>query len=77
MLARLSNNQEIIQMLWSYSKIDEAKVKAIEELENKMCITLLAFSRMDIKNVEITPENLEMIREAEEKLGLSLVAVKV
>ncbi|MDY0388402.1 MAG: hypothetical protein RBT65_15030 [Methanolobus sp.] len=63
-------------MLWSYSKIDESKVKIIEELESKLNVTLLAFSGQDIKNVELTPENLKLIEEAEEKLGLSLLAVK-
>lgn len=63
-------------MLWSYSKIDESKVKTIEELESKLNVTLLAFSGQDIKNVELTPEDLKQIEEAEEKLGLSLLAVK-
>ncbi|MEZ5334545.1 MAG: hypothetical protein R2741_04545 [Methanolobus sp.] len=46
-------------MLWSYSKIDEAKVKTIEELESKLGITLLAFSGQEIKNAELTSEDLE------------------
>jgi hypothetical protein len=64
-------------MLWSYSKIDEAKVKTIEELEKKLGVTLLAFSGQDIKNAELTATDLEAIEKVENELGLSLVAVKV
>nr|WP_321496735.1 hypothetical protein [uncultured Methanolobus sp.] len=64
-------------MLWSYSKIDEAKVKTIEELEKKLGVTLLAFSGQDIKNAELTSADLEAIEKIEGELGLSLVAVKV
>ncbi|WMW24016.1 hypothetical protein RE474_07855 [Methanolobus sediminis] len=64
-------------MLWSYSKIDEAKVKTIEELEKKLGVTLLAFSEQDIKNAELTSDDLEQIKTIEGELGLSLVAVKM
>ncbi|WP_319508735.1 hypothetical protein [uncultured Methanolobus sp.] len=64
-------------MLWSYSKIDESNVKTIEELEKKLNVTLLAFSGQDIKNAELTSENIEEINKLESELGLSLVAVKV
>ena len=30
-------------MLWSYSKLDDATVKTIEELEKMLDVTLLAF----------------------------------
>lgn len=64
-------------MLWSYSKVDEAKVKKIEELEKKLNVTLLAFSGQDIKNAKLTSDDLKQIEEAEAELGLSLVAVKM
>jgi hypothetical protein len=63
-------------MLWSYSKIDEAKVKTIEELEKKLGVTLLAFSGEDIKNAELTAADLKEIEKVESGLGLSLVAVR-
>ncbi|TQD26718.1 hypothetical protein [Methanolobus vulcani] len=64
-------------MLWSYSKIDESKVKTIEELEKKLGVTILAFSGQDIKNAELTSDDLEQIKAVEGELGLSLVAVKM
>lgn len=64
-------------MLWSYSKLDESTVKAIEELEEKLNVTLLAFSGQNIKNAELSSDALKQIEEAEGKLGLSLVAVKM
>ncbi|KXS44751.1 hypothetical protein HWN40_11745 [Methanolobus zinderi] len=63
-------------MLWSYSKLDESTVKTIEELEKKLDVTLLAFSGQDIKNAELSADDLKQIEEVESKLGLSLVAVK-
>jgi len=63
-------------MLWSYSKLDDAKVKKIAELEKKLNVTLLAFSGQDIKNAELSADDLKQIEELEGKLGLSLVAVK-
>ena len=64
-------------MLWSYSKIDNEKVEAIVELEKRLNVTLLAFSGQDIRNAELSSEELKQIEEAEGKLGLSLVAVKM
>ncbi len=63
-------------MLWSYSKLDDAKVKKIAELEKKLGVTLLAFSGQEIKNAELSADDLKQIKEIEDKLGLSLVAVK-
>ncbi len=63
-------------MLWSYSKLDDAKVKKIAELEKKLGVTQLAFSGQEIKNAELSADDLKQIKEIEDKLGLSLVAVK-
>ncbi|WP_367343754.1 hypothetical protein [Methanomethylovorans sp.] len=63
-------------MLWSYSKLDKATVESIEKLEKKLNVTLLAFSGANIKNAELTADELKQIEELEGKLGLSLVAVK-
>lgn len=64
-------------MVWSYSKIDETKVKTIEEFEKKMNVTLLAFSEQNISNANLNDEELKELKELEKKLGLSLLAVKV
>ncbi|WP_094228648.1 hypothetical protein [Methanolobus psychrotolerans] len=64
-------------MLWGFSVLKDEQIKAINELESKMNVTLLAFSGLNIKNAELTKEDLMNIKELEEKLGLSLVAVNV
>ncbi|WP_406657111.1 hypothetical protein V7O62_00775 [Methanolobus sp. ZRKC2] len=64
-------------MLWGFSILKDEQIKAISELEDKMNITLLAFSGLSIRNAEITKEDLEQIQKLEKDLGLSLVAVNV
>ncbi|SFM89777.1 hypothetical protein [Methanolobus profundi] len=64
-------------MLWGFSVLKDEQMKAIAELEEKMNITLLAFSGINISNAEITNGDLEQIRKLEADLGLSLVAVNV
>ncbi len=64
-------------MLWGFSALKEEYIKAINELETEMGITLLAFSGISIRNAELTKEDLQKIQELEKKLGLSLVAVNV
>ncbi|WMW22244.1 hypothetical protein RE476_00010 [Methanolobus mangrovi] len=64
-------------MLWGFSVLKDEQMKAIAELEEKLDITLLAFSGINIKNAEITTDDLEQIKKLESDLGLSLVAVKV
>ncbi|WP_407357179.1 hypothetical protein [Methanolobus sp. WCC5] len=64
-------------MLWGFSVLKDEQIKAINELESKMNITLLAFSGLNIRNAELTKDDLAKIQELEEKLGLSLVAVNV
>jgi hypothetical protein len=64
-------------MLWGFSVLKDEQVKAINELEGKMGITLLAFSGLNISNAELTKEDLEEIQNLEKELGLSLVAVNV
>lgn len=64
-------------MIWSYSKIENDKVKKIEELESKLGVTLLAFSGQTINNAQLSTEDLELIKKLEDELQLSLVAVNV
>ncbi len=64
-------------MLWGFSVLKDEQIKAINTLEEKMDVTLLAFSGINIKNAELTNEDLEHIQKLEKELGLSLVAVKV
>ncbi|WP_342306348.1 hypothetical protein [Methanolobus sp. ZRKC5] len=64
-------------MIWAFSALKEEEVKSIKELEDKMNVTLLSFSGIDISNAELSKSDLEEIQTLEEKLGRSLVAVKV
>ncbi|ADI74149.1 conserved hypothetical protein [Methanohalobium evestigatum Z-7303] len=62
-------------MVWSFSKLDEDSIKAINELEKKMGIILLAFSDRDIKAADLDEDQLKSIKDLEDKLDMSLVAV--
>ncbi|WP_319508409.1 hypothetical protein [uncultured Methanolobus sp.] len=64
-------------MLWGFSVLKDEQMKAIAELEEKLDITLLSFSGINIKNAELTKDDLDQIEKLESDLGLSLVAVKV
>lgn len=64
-------------MLWGFSVLKDEQIKAINELEEKTGVTLLAFSGINISNAELTKEDLESIQKLEKELGLSLVAVSV
>jgi len=63
-------------MLCSLASLDKEKVEAIQAIEKKMGKTLLAFSCRDLKVDALKDDEIAQIKEAERKLGLSLVAVK-
>ncbi len=64
-------------MIWAFSALKDEEVKSIKALEDKMNVTLLSFSGIDITNAELSKSDLEEIKKLEDKLGRSLVAVKV
>jgi len=63
-------------MLCSLASLDNDRVNAIQSLEKKIGKTLLAFSCKEMKIDTLKDEEIAQIKEAEHKLGLSLVAVK-
>jgi len=63
-------------MLCSLASLDTEKVEAIRAIEKKMGKTLLAFSCRDLKVDVLKDDEIAQIKEAESRLGLSLVAVK-
>ena len=64
-------------MLCSLStKIKPETLQAIQSLEQELGKTLLAFSCHDLKPAHLKDEELAKIKEVENKLGLSLVAVR-
>lgn len=64
-------------MLWAFSSLKDKQMKSIKELEEKMRVTLLAFSGMNIKYANLSEEDLKVLLQAEKDLGVSLVAVNV
>lgn len=62
-------------MVWSFSKLDDDSIKAINDLEKNLGITLLAFSDTNIKAANLSDDKLKQIQDLEDKLGMSLVAV--
>jgi hypothetical protein len=63
-------------MLCSLASLDKEKVEAIQSLEKKLGKTVLAFSCKEMKIDTLKDDEIAQIREAEGRLGLSLVAVK-
>lgn len=63
-------------MLCSLSNLDEQNITEVKQLESDLGITILAFSCHDLETDAVDAETLTKIQAAENKLGLSLVAVK-
>jgi len=64
-------------MIWAFSSLKAEQIKSIKELEEKMGVTLLAFSGINIKYADLSEEDLKLLLQAEKDLGVSLVAVNV
>lgn len=64
-------------MTWAFSSLTAKQMKSIKELEEKMGVTLLAFSNINIKYANLSEEEMKVLFEAEKDLGVSLVAVHV
>lgn len=64
-------------MMWAFSTLNTEQISKIKELEEKLGITLIAFSNSDIKYADLSEEKVNMIKEAEKELKISLVAVNV
>ena len=63
-------------MLCSLASLDKEKVEAIQALETKIGKTVLAFSCREKKIDALKDDEIAQIKEAEKRLGLSLVAVE-
>ena len=62
-------------MLCSISKLTEQDLQSIQDLENSLNKSLLAFSCHDIKVADLSADELARIQELENRLGMSLIAV--
>lgn len=63
-------------MLCSLASLDKERVEAVQALEKKIGKTVLAFSCRDMKIDTLKDDEIAQIKEAEKRLGVSLVAVK-
>jgi hypothetical protein len=64
-------------MLCSLStKLGPEDLQAINALEKELATPLLAFSCHDLKPADVNAEHLSKIQALENRLGISLVAVK-
>ena len=63
-------------MLCALSKLDKGKIESIRSYEKTIGKTLLAFSCHDVVPANLTEDELAVIKEAEKKLGIVLVAVR-
>jgi len=63
-------------MLYTVANLDKEKIEALQSLEKTLGKTLIAFSGKDLGVSALNDNELSQIREAEKKLGITLVAVK-
>ena len=63
--------------MWIFSKLDSGNMKAVSDLENKLGVTLIAFSHDDIKYADLDEEAKKEVQSLEKELGISLVALDV
>lgn len=63
-------------MLCNLTKLDDAKVQQIKAVEQKVGKTLLAYSCYNVAPADLNKDELSQISEAEQKLGVVLVAVR-
>lgn len=63
--------------MWIFSKLNTDDVKAINDLESKLGITLIAFSNDDTKFADLDDDAMKEVKALEDKLGLSLIALEM
>ena len=57
------------------SKLGDPELEEIKQLESELDVTILAYSCHQVEPAGVDDRQLARIRELEERLGLSLVAV--
>jgi len=63
-------------MLCNLSRLDDAKLQEIKNVEQKVGKTLLAYSCYNVAPADLSSDEMSLLTEAEKKLGVVLVAVK-
>jgi hypothetical protein len=63
-------------MLCTFANLDKEKLEAVQSLEKKIGKTLIAFACKEMSATSLEDNELAQIKEVEDKLGLSIVAIK-
>lgn len=63
-------------MLYSLAHLEPEKLATIQRLENEIGSPLLAMEEVEADTATLPAENVKKLRDAEEELGVILVAVK-
>lgn len=63
-------------MLCTLSHLDSQAIEQIKALENELQQTLLAFSCHNVLPTQLEADKLAKIQQLENKLGISLIAVR-
>lgn len=67
----------MVSKMWIFSKLNSNNVKAVEDLEKKLGITLVAFSNDDTTFAELDDAGMKEVKALEDELGVSLIALKM
>lgn len=62
-------------MLYSYAQLDAEQLRQIQSLEQEIGKTIVAFKGIDVDITELNTAELERVKQTEDRLGVSLVAV--
>jgi hypothetical protein len=67
--------EELTMLCSLATKVNDATIATINDLEKDLGKTLLAFQCHNLKPADLSDAELQRIKEVETKLGVSLVAV--
>ena len=63
-------------MLYTLAPVSAQELEAIQTLERALGKRVLALKQLPVEHNPLTPAELQKVREAEERLGLTLLVVK-
>jgi hypothetical protein len=63
-------------MLYTFAKLDDAQLTALQQLERNEGLKILALTKVETNPDPIDAERLVKLQELEKKLGYCLIAVR-
>lgn len=63
-------------MLYPLAALEAEKLNAIQTLEKSIGSPILALAEVDAQNADLPQDQLQMLKDLEEELGIVLVAVR-